>query len=154
MTDQMREAVEATFVEVVEKLTFMFGEHASVADVAVGTEPWAEARMSFTGDVTGSLAVIVPQELQPEIASNILGLDSDLMSRPEVLDDALREMLNVVCGHVIRAIAGPSCSFDLVTPENLVLSDEDLKVLMDDPDTSAYLLDDEPILMNLKFERS
>ena len=90
-----------------------------MADVAPGTEPWVEARMSFTGDVEGSLAVIVPQELQPEIAANILGLDAELMQQPEVFDDALREMLNVVCGHVIRAIAGPSCSFDLVTPENV-----------------------------------
>ncbi|MEZ4388585.1 MAG: chemotaxis protein CheX [Candidatus Krumholzibacteriia bacterium] len=154
MTEQMRDAVQETFVEVVEKLTFMFGERAAIADVAVGTEPWAEARMSFTGDVKGSLAVIVPQELQPEIASNILGLDSELMARPEVLDDALREMLNVVCGHVIRTLAGPSCSFDLVTPENVVLSGADLQALLEDPDTSAYLLDDEPILMNLKFERS
>lgn len=154
MTEQMREAVEATFVDVVEKLTFMFGERCDMADVAVGTEPWAEARMSFSGDVVGSLSVIVPQDLLPEIAANILGLDSDLMSRPEVLDDALREMLNVLCGHVIRAIAGPSCSFDLVTPDNLILEGEALEAVMDDPDTTAYLLDEEPILLNLKYERS
>lgn len=154
MTEHMREAVEATFVDVVEKLTFMFGEPCEMADVAVGTDPWSEARMSFTGDVIGSLSVIVPQDLLPEIAANILGLDSDLMSRPEVLDDALREMLNVLCGHVIRAIAGPSCTFDLVTPDNLILEDEELKAIMDDPDTTAYLLDDEPILLNLKYERS
>ena len=153
MTERTQEAVATTFVDVVEKLTFMFGEHVDMADIAPGTEPWTEARMGFRGDLTGSLAVIVPQELQPEIAANILGLDSDLMQQPEVLDDALREMLNVVCGHVIRAIAGPSCSFDLVTPENRELSGEELEVAMNDPDTTAYLLDDEPLLMNLKLQR-
>jgi len=153
MSDQTREAVETTFMEVVEKLTFMFGEHAEKADVAPGTEPWAEARMAFSGDVTGSLAVIVPQQLQPEIASNILGLDSDMLDSAEVLDDALREMLNVVCGHVIRTLAGPGCTFDLVTPENRVLEPAELTKVLEDADTSVYLLDDEPVLMHLTLER-
>lgn len=154
MTERAREAVASTFVDVIEKLTFMFGEQAAMEDVAPGTEPWVEARMEFTGDLVGSLAVIVPQEMQPEIAANILGLGSEALQQPEVLDDALREMLNVVCGHVIRAIAGPSCRFDLVTPVNTVLDDESLEELMDDPDSSAFMLDDEPLLMNLKLERS
>lgn len=153
MTEHNREAVANTFVDVVEKLTFMFGEQASMDDVAPGTDPWVEARMSFTGDVEGSLAVIVPQELQPDIAANILGIGAEAMQQPEVLDDALREMLNVVCGHVIRAIAGPSSRFDLITPVNVELDDDELKTLMADPDTTAYLLDDEPVLMNLKLER-
>jgi len=154
MTEHLQETVTTTFVDVVEKLTFMFGEHVAMDDVAPGHEPWTEARMAFSGDVTGSLAVIVPQSLQPEIAANILGLDHDMLQQTEVLNDALREMLNVVCGHVIRALAGPSCHFDLVTPQNVELSPEELRELMDDPDTTAYMLDDEPVLMNLKLERS
>lgn len=153
MTDQMREAVETTFMDVVEKLTFMFGEHADLDDVEPDGEPWAEARMAFTGDVKGSLAVIVPQSLQPDIASNILGLDSDMLNNPDVLDDALREMLNVVCGHVIRTLAGESCRFDLVTPKNTILEPDQLQAILEDEATSAYMLDDEPVLMHLTFER-
>lgn len=153
MTDQMREAVETTFMDVVEKLTFMFGEQADVEDVETDGEPWAEARMAFEGDVSGSLAVIVPQSLQPDIASNILGLDSDMLNNPEVLDDALREMLNVICGHVIRTLAGESCRFDLITPENKLLEPEQLQALLEDEATSAYMLDDEPVLMHLVFKR-
>jgi hypothetical protein len=154
MTERTLEAVTVTFVDVVEKLTFMFGEHVSMDDVAPGHEPWTEARMAFTGDVTGSIAVIVPRSLQPDIAANILGLDHDALQQQAVLDDALREMLNVLCGHIIRAIAGPSSQFDLVTPQNIELAPDELRELMDDPDSTAYLLDDEPVLMNLKFERS
>ena len=73
---------------------------------------------------------------------------------PEVLDDALCEMLNVVCGHVVRALGGPSSRFDLQPPRQTVLETSDLQELMKDADTTAYLLDDEPVLMNLKAEVS
>jgi len=142
--------LEQTFISVVEKLTFMFGEPVDLAEIEVGDEPWVEARMEFGGDLVGSLAVIVPASLQPEIASNILGLDADGLDTQEVLDDALRETLNVVCGHVIMALAGPEASFELVAPSNQMLSQDQLAALLAAPGTSAYLLDEEPVLLNLE----
>ncbi len=145
--------MQATFLEVVEKLTFMFGEEAEMDEVEVGDEPWVEARMKFTGDLAGSLAVIVPESLQPEIAANILGLDAEGIDTKEMLDDSLREVLNVVCGHVIMALVGQDSNFDLFAPSNEVLTGENLQALMADSGTTAYLLDDEPLLLNLQIEQ-
>jgi len=143
--------MEVTVLAVVEKLTFMFGEHVVADEITVNAEPWVSARMEFSGDVHGSLEVAVPQSLQPEIAANILGLETDGEPSPEVLDDALRELLNVVCGHVIVALAGNRTDFDLTPPRNAALALDQVTQMLGDPDTTCYLMDDEPLLLNLKF---
>jgi len=150
MADARQTAVESTFLEVVEKLTFMFGEQAAREEIDPEGEPWVEARMHFTGGQSGSLAVIVPRSLQPEIAANILGLDADGLNTQAVLDDALREMLNVVCGHVLMAICGEAADFQLEAPTNVELAAEQLSTFLADDNTSAYLLDDEPVLLHLE----
>jgi chemotaxis protein CheY-P-specific phosphatase CheC len=150
MADDRLETVETTFLDVVEKLTFMFGEQAEKDEIEVGEEPWIEARMRFTGGQEGSLAVIVPRSLQPEIAANILGLDAEGLETQEVLDDALREMLNVVCGHALMELCGGGRDFVLETPTNVELDDEALGALLAQDRCSAYLLDDEPVLLHLE----
>jgi CheY-specific phosphatase CheX len=153
MSEDRRQALATTFINVVEKLTFMFGEPVAMHEVEQRAEPWVEARMAFQGEVNGSLAVIVPESLQPEIAANILGLDPADLAPPEMLADALREMLNVVCGHVIMALAGSAADFRLQTPSHQVLPAERLVELWDHPDTTGFLLDDEPMLLHLELNR-
>jgi CheY-specific phosphatase CheX len=148
--DQGKLALETTFISVVEKLTFMFGEQVDVSEVEAGDEVWMQARMEFSGDLPGALSVIVPEALQPEIAANILGLDAEGLDTREVLDDALREVLNVVCGHVIMALAGNDANFELDTPRNTELDGEQLAAVLAHEGTTAYLLDDEPVLLNLE----
>ena len=149
MSGTNQSTAESTFVEVVEKLTFMFGEQVDVADVVTDAEPWVEARMGFSGDLEGTLAVVVPVSLQTEIASNIMGLDADASYTQDVLDDALRELINVVCGHVIMVLAGDDANFDLHPPQTDVLDGAALDALCADAGTTGYLLDDEPVLLHL-----
>lgn len=153
MSDDRQQALASTFLSVVEKLTFMFGEPVEMDEFEVRPEPWVEARMAFQGEIQGSLAVIVPESLQPEIAANILGLDPVDLAPPEMLADALREMLNVVCGHVIMALVGSQADFQLQTPVHRSLMDEELNALQQSPDSMAFLLDDEPLLLHLELER-
>jgi len=150
MSDQKQPTLEQTFISVVEKLTFMFGEQIEPDEIEAGPEPWVQSSIGLTGDVTGSLAVIVPTSLQPEIAANILGLDAEGLDTKEVLDDALGEVLNVVCGHVIMALAGQGANFQITPPVISVLSLDDRDAALADTDTTAYLLDEEPVLLNLK----
>ena len=154
MSRDRQQTLTETFLSVVEKLTFMFGEPVAPDEIELRCEPWVEARLAFRGQVNGSLAVIVPQSLQPEIAANILGLDANELASTEMLADALREMLNVVCGHVIMALAGSGADFKLQTPQHQVLEPARLAALRDDPDIMGFLLDDEPLLLHLELERS
>lgn len=153
MSEDRQQVLTSIFLGVVEKLTFMFGEPVGMDELEQRPGPWVEARMAFEGEINGSLGVIVPESLQPEIAANILGLDAADLSSPEMLADALREMLNVACGHVIMALAGSAADFRLQTPSHRFLTRDQLDALWDDPDSMGFLLDDEPMLLHLELER-
>lgn len=148
------ERVQATFLEVVEKLTFMFGESVTAADVPATAGEYAEAWLTFTGAVSGRLAVVVPSELTPEIAGNILGLDPADVHPGEMMADALRELLNVVSGHVVMALATSHADFKLSSPHYQTLGDAQWVALCEDADTACFLLDDNPVLLNLKLEQA
>ena len=64
----------------------------------------------------------------------------------------LGEMLNVVCGHVIMALAGQGANFEPAPPNITELDRDTLDGFLADTDTTAYLLDDEPLLLSLKLK--
>ncbi len=146
------ERVQSTFLEVVEKLTFMFGEAVSSADLPPTAGEYSEAWLTFDGAVKGRLAVIVPSEMTPEIAGNILGLDPADVQPGEMMADALRELLNVISGHVVMALATTQADFRLSAPEYRQLAEAQWVALCEDPDTAPFLLDESPVLLNLKLE--
>ncbi len=149
MPTDSRDRVSATFLDVVEKLTFMFGEAVPVDDLPETEGLHAEAWLTFSGDVCGRLAIIVPENLTPQIAGNILGLEPEDVLPGEMKNDALCELLNVVAGHVVMALAGSKSNFTLSAPTFEVLDREAFAAVCADPDTATYLLDDNPVLLNL-----
>ena len=59
----------------------------------------------------------------PELAGNMLGMDDDAEISETEQQDALKEILNVICGNALPAIAGDQVEFSIDAPE--VLSPED-----------------------------
>jgi hypothetical protein len=59
----------------------------------------------------------------PELAVNMLGLDDDVQVSPADQKDALREMLNIICGNLLPALAGDQAVFDIEAPEIFLHTD-------------------------------
>jgi CheY-specific phosphatase CheX len=105
----LSQATTATF----EELALLFPETelsaeqaAAPLDVAVSVE--------FRGPLTGRLVVRASQSILPAIAANMLGAEE---SRQLPLQrDALGEIGNVICGHVLPLIAGADKIFNLSAP--------------------------------------
>lgn len=152
MREQVLESVSATFLEVVEQLTFMFGEPAHKAALLDADGDYVLAQLSFTGDVVGTLSLAVPGECVPEIAANILGLEPEEMESNSMAPDSLGEMLNVICGHVIMAIAGKGADFRLGSPSVVTATPEFLAERVDDPDWLGFLLEENMVLLGLVTE--
>ncbi len=152
MLEYSQETVTATFLGVVEQLTFMFGEPVDKDDLDTEQVDFTLARMSFLGDIAGSLAVAVPTAITGEIAANILGLEPEDLTDQVMLDDALGEMLNVVCGHVIMAVAGNDANFKLHSPEVVKVDETMLVEMLASADYFGYELDDSPVLLGLTVE--
>lgn len=152
MNSDKRDTLCTTFLEVVEHLTFMFGEIVAKQEMPLGGRDFTLARMSFAGDLAGRLAVAVPADIKGEIAANILGLDPDDLQCRSMMDDALAEMLNVVCGHVIMALAGAGANFKLVAPETLELEAENVASMVASDDFVGFMLDENPVFLGLSLE--
>jgi CheY-specific phosphatase CheX len=102
-------ATTATF----EELALLFPETelspeqaAAPLDVAVAVD--------FRGPLTGRLVVRASSCILPVVAANMLGAEE---SRQLPLQrDALGEIGNVICGHVLPLIAGADKVFNLAAP--------------------------------------
>ena len=153
MQNSTQEIVTSTFLGVVEQLTFMFGELVDKEDLSLDGCEMSQAAMNFNGDLVGTLSVAVPSAIMADIAANILGLEPEDIEPDTMLPDALAEMLNVVCGHVIMAMIGTDANFKLESPHIEVLSAEAVQELLGRDDCIGFQLDDSPVLLGLRLEQ-
>jgi len=104
--------------EVFESLAFillMLDEEPAQTDG--GTE--VVARIEFSGHFEGALFESVSAEMLPAIAANMLGLEGDPPPSPDQQSDALKELLNVICGNFLPRIASAEAVFDVRAAEIL-----------------------------------
>lgn len=116
---QLQQVAEETF----ENLAFMLVMPDDEPLDADG--PQVTCEVDFSGPFGGRLYLRVSQMMLSPLASNMLGLDFDSdPPSPVQQNDALGELLNVVCGNVLPAIAGTEPLFNVSAPK--VLEDADL----------------------------
>jgi len=76
----------------------------------------AGVRVHFEGPFNGSIIILITREALPDIAANMLGVESDETSFTDQLD-ALKEIGNVVCGNLLPEITGKEALFNVCAPE-------------------------------------
>jgi hypothetical protein len=147
------EIVKKVCCDVFEQLAFMFSEDPE-EDEGVPTPAGGcvLTAMGFSGPAKGRIALAVPEDMCPEIAANVLGVDPDDELVSENAHDALKEMLNVMCGRLLTELAGEEPVFELTVPEVRAIPDETWQKLQATPGTLALLVDDSPVL--LRFEQT
>ena len=107
----MRSVVEETFAS----LAFMFPVEPDTG-AAAPQEPTVWAAVDFSGPFRGSLLLSASSGMLEPLAANMLGLDEGISPSPEQQQDAFKELLNVICGNLLPAIASPREVFDVFEP--------------------------------------
>ncbi|HUW81808.1 MAG TPA: chemotaxis protein CheX [Phycisphaerae bacterium] len=153
MLTEQSQLVAQVFCEVMEKLAFMFGEPADKQRSAPPESAYIQTKMTYTGQTSGMLALTVPASLCPQIAANVLGIDPDDDRAVASSLDALKEVLNVTCGHVLTALAGETPVFDLSVPGTSTLDAGQWTDLLERPDTVALSVDDNVVLLQFAHGR-
>lgn len=149
MTDNSNEIIDEVFCDIMESLAFMFGEMVDKTEVEAPAANLVKAVMTFSGPNSGSIAIAVPETVCPEIAANVLGLDAEEDIDPADALDALKEVLNVICGHVLTRMAGTEPVFDLSIPEVTTITAESWQELINDSAVVAFDVDETPMLLGL-----
>lgn len=106
--------------ETISKLAFMLimpqNEDANNNQIVWGHG----ASVTFTGPFSGKLFISITSDMMEPLAMNMLGLEScDNLSEGIVVEDALKELLNVICGNLLPAIASDEVVFYIDGPEML-----------------------------------
>jgi len=122
MAQQLKNILTGVTSETLEKLAFLFAfpDDERSDD---GPKPAVTGRVEFDGKFRGALVVRLSTSVIPELANNMLGLEDDAEISPEAQQDAFKEVVNVVCGNALPAIAGEHAEFNIGAPEILSLKD-------------------------------
>jgi CheY-specific phosphatase CheX len=148
------QVLKETFIEVLEQLAYMFATDVELDRVNAGVASYLQARMQFTGEPSGSVSVAVPREVAREIAANILGLEPDDPAVDRRLSDALGEVLNVTCGHLLTRLFGEEPVFTMTVPETSTLEHLRWRELLEHPDTIAVRCDEQFALLQLRLSQA
>ena len=117
------QAMQAVVEETFATLAFMFPLDADrTAAAAPGT--MARAVVEFSGPFRGALLLSASAEILEPLATNMLGLEDGTCPSPEQEHDAFKELLNVICGHLLPVIASPRQVFDVHEPRLLAEGDD------------------------------
>lgn len=133
------DVLRTCFIQVLEDTAFMFTE--TDAGDSLGGDPPGElgeapvgetedntdgsevteasiqlVEMSFAGPVSGHLAIACEENFMTSLAANILGIDEKELVEEADKIDALKELLNVICGNFITSLEGSRGVFNLTIP--------------------------------------
>ena len=91
----------------------------------------------------------LPKEMCTELAASVWGVERDDAVIAEKGIDAVKEMLNVICGNILTEIAGSEPVFNLSVPASRELDAAAWKSLASQGTTVAFMVDDYPALLQL-----
>jgi len=154
MQESKEEIISNVVIDVLEELAFMFGEKVDKDELPKNGAGYIQVKMGFTGPQNGEISLTVPEGVSAEIASNILGVDLEEDEVKENNYDALKEVLNVICGQVLTSLEGEEPIFDLSVPENHAIGADEWGSMLNKAEVLGFIVDEIPVLLYLELERS
>jgi hypothetical protein len=123
------------FSDVLANVAFLFGEEDQPGPAAEGA--WLETSISYRGPCQGRLRFRCPRAFAKLLATNLLGIDPEDNDAESKSEDAVKELMNILCGQMITAMHGTGEVFDLSIPVTRELDSEPDLAGGDDPGTST-----------------
>jgi CheY-specific phosphatase CheX len=151
----MREAgsseINRIFCEVLERQAFLFADPLDVADFEAAEGAHLLSSMTFGGETPGSLSLVAGEAVAREIAANFLGTNTEDPSVEANYRDALNEILNVVCGHLLTALNGDHAIHDLSIPSLRELTSLEAAEMAQRPGCLAFSVEEHHALLFVDF---
>ena len=116
MKEPIKEMLYRVAVEVLEKIAFVFSSREEERD-NLDAASALTVKVNFCGLFNGMVLMAVSVHILPEITGNMLGIEDSEETTVEQQQDAVKELINVICGNLLPAVAGKSMVFSVDTPE-------------------------------------
>ncbi len=114
----LMKAMMTSISEVMETMFFLpveFGGESTLSGCGFNEEKILACRLTFSGDASGSLAIVAAKNLVAEMAENFMGEAKGMLTN-EHFSGTLTEMLNMVCGNALSK-TDTKTPFELGIPE-------------------------------------
>lgn len=102
-------------IDTLQKLAFLFAAPLE-GPAPEDTRELATVRVRFSGPVCGGMQLGLSRPVLAELAGNMLGADDASALSADEQYDALRELINVICGNLVPMIGGGTAEFNIQTP--------------------------------------
>jgi chemotaxis protein CheY-P-specific phosphatase CheC len=145
-TTEQEEATVQILSRVFEEFAFLFPVAVPKKELGEPPARSIEAKITFSGPHTGSLCMVLPRSVCTEVAANVLGTDPDDHMAQDRQQDAVRELLNIVCGQFLTQLYDDRMIFDLAPPSSRDLDALGWNAHATDPRTLAFSMIEGPLL--------
>jgi len=152
MEEKARGKLTRVLEVVLEQLAFMFGEAVEKEELSGKAERYLHAIMKFKGAQSGEIGIAVPSEIGMVLTSNILGIEEGEEVVEEKSVDALKELLNIVCGQFLTTVFGEGPVFDLSVPEVKELDREGWERMRRNPEVVGMVVEELPLLAHASMQ--
>jgi CheY-specific phosphatase CheX len=140
------------FCRVMESLAFYFMDPVDSQLANMEDEiqtPYLCVSMRFEGPHGGLFDLYIPKGMMQTISANMLGVDESDATAISQQQDAVCELLNVICGQTITEIWGTNQIFDLRIPEIRSVDQQQIKPLLTQHNAHCFCGDDGIVLLVL-----
>ena len=101
---------------VLEQIAFLFSESAEER-VDISGDDWYYGTMEFCGPLLGTMQIATRYQLSRLLAANMLGVEPEEEQSVRCAGDAVKELLNIVCGRFLTEAFGEDTVFTLSAPD-------------------------------------
>ncbi|RKY58638.1 MAG: hypothetical protein DRP96_08185 [Candidatus Neomarinimicrobiota bacterium] len=148
MNNTTKDIVRKVVKDVLERFAFMFVDEPDGSEKADWSDDILHAVISFNGEFRGRLSITAPVSFCTEVTANVLGIDPE-ENAGEMACDALRELINIICGELVVALYGNKPIFNLSIPTLDRIDSDRCRTLSADPNHLQFSADGTPILVGL-----
>ncbi len=151
MNTQTRNMLLESVIDVLERFTLVFADPQENTPLQKSSV-YMHSTMTFSGPDQGVLAVSAPLPLCREMAANVLGIIDTEEVSTEQAGDALKELVNVVCGDFVTRLYGENALVDISVPSLHEIDNGKWQELSADDDTIILRAEDYPLLVSSTLE--
>ncbi len=110
-------------MRIFEEAAFALSEPPEGGVEQIDAERVISGAVDFNGPFSGTLVMVTSKDLAATVAANMLGVDECEAGAEVTPKDALGEILNMICGNLLPAIAGSGPEFRIEAPREIAAAD-------------------------------
>lgn len=146
MTENPSEHLTEALAHVLVSMVAVSPRVTAAADMPEMKTDALNVRIEYTGEHKGELGLILEKPMASRFAAHILGLASPGDVHDDMIEDALKELLNVVCGHFVTLLYGYAPVLKISLPRVFTIGSSACNMLRTSSGVCTFTVDGEPMM--------